>query len=68
MISFDPNEIELIKLYRQLDERGQRRVMRNLRGEYEDTTAAVGNKLATCNFSWLSSAAFPVGRNRHSKK
>lgn len=56
MNNLDPNEIELLKLYRQLGNRGRRRIMRNLRGEYEDTITAVGDKLATCNFSWLENA------------
>lgn len=55
------DEIELIRKFRELDERGKRRTMRYLRGEYDDTIAGVGEKLTTCNFDWLGNAVVAVG-------
>lgn len=53
MNNLDPDEIELLKLYRQIDNRGRRAVLGTAKTEFQYTIAAVGDKLATCNFSWL---------------
>lgn len=64
MINLDPNEIELFKLYRQLDNRGRRAVLGTAKAEFQYTIAAVGDKIATCNFSWLKNAVFNVGNGK----
>lgn len=50
------DEIDLIRKFRELDERGKRRVLRYLHGEYYDTIAGFCEKLTAGNFDWLGNA------------
>ncbi len=58
------DEIELIRKFRELDEHGKRRVLRYLRGEYEDTIAGVGEKISSCDFSWVKNSVIAVGNDK----
>ena len=39
-----PEEAELVRMFQSLDKSGKRRVMRTVRGEYEDATANFGEE------------------------
>lgn len=60
----DDDELEMIRKFRALDERGKRRVLRYLRGEYDDIIAAVGEKIATRDFAWLKNAVSAADNTR----
>ena len=57
------DEIDLIRKFRELDEHGKRRVLRYLHGEYYDTRAGVGEKILSCDFSWVKNSVVTVGND-----
>lgn len=58
---FTNDEIELIRKFRELDERGKQRVIWIANYEYQYTIAGIGEKLATCEFGWVKNAVVAGG-------